>query len=357
MADPNKLESEARAAGLASAYAGRSFPPDSWEPEDAHPSFDSAAGAEAAAAADAAIAKAKPQLALVAPLSTFQPLCGDAPQPMSSLAAKWPGFYPEFAIRSALFQCARVGAGASTASRSIKIAGRKDETVKLSSSGPMLTMADKDVWEIALDIARERAAPYGETFEASFGEFAKRMGLKASGSFTARIRGSLQRLAACEIDLVDGSTAAKGRMIAGIDGSGHALRIQLDPQLIEPALSGVKLFKIDSARRRALGASTFTKWLHDFLSTHAKPSPLTLDYLREISGCGGHRAEFPAALRRALDEIQALGPDEESRPLAKSYSLDESTKSSGEWKLICEAGAEKPKFKQPPQPAVPRPNL
>jgi len=359
MADPHRQVEHSRTDSPMEDGDGDEWPAYSL-PEAA--SADVGAMTEVASAADAlanvsARATAKAHLALVDPLSGPDALSAYNPQPMSTLAAKWPGFYPEFATRSALFGCARSGTGPSSSIREIKIAGKKDKVVRLTCSGPVLTMADKDVWEIALDIAREREAPYGATFEASLGEFAKRMGLKSSGPVAAKIRASLDRLAACELELVDDEARAKGRMIARVDGSGHALRIELDPALIEPALCGVKLFKLDSARRRALRKSSLAKWLHDFLSTHSKARAFTLGHLRGMCGYAGRPADFPAALRSALDEIQALGATEETRPLAKARSFDDATKSSDEWKLSYELGAEKPKFKVPPKPREPRVRL
>jgi hypothetical protein len=349
MQHPQHRDSKAGAPGSADEDDFDSWPLS--EPSAASPfKFDSTP-----AIVDAAIAKARAQPASERSFSAHEQTSEPTPQPMSERAAKWPGYYPEFAIRSALFGCARTGAAAATPARSIKIAGRSGETVTLSTSGPMLTMADKDVWEIALDIAREREAPFGRTFEAPLAEFARRMGRRsASGPAGAKIRASLERLAACSVDLVDGSAMASGRMLASVDASGPALRIELDPGLVEPALCSTKLFKIDSARRRSLSKSSLARWLHDFLSTHQTAQAVDLAYLREMCGHGGSRSEFPAALRLALSEIQALGDGPETRPLAKSCPIDPATRSSAEWTLICEPGLDKPKFKMPASSATRR---
>ena len=57
--------------------------------------------------------------------------------------------------------------------------------------------------------------------------------------------------------------------------------------------------------RRALKGKALALWLHGFYSSHARPYPLTIDYLRRLSGSrNAALRSFKAALKRAFADLE-----------------------------------------------------
>ena len=66
--------------------------------------------------------------------------------------------------------------------------------------------------------------------------------------------------------------------------------------------------QIDWAQRQALRRKPLALWLHGFYATHAKPHPLTVEYLHGLSGSQTKRLrKFKENLSQALSDLQAVG--------------------------------------------------
>jgi hypothetical protein len=287
----------------------------------------------------ASMAQSQPPTAMAvsaaSPLDGFDDNAPPIPFPLSDK----PEYFPGFIARSALFQAGRPGAGDVSELRRVRSQKHYDVTV----TGPRLTMRDKRVWEIAMQIAKEASSDMCQAFEIALNDFAERMGLADRSSKTlGPIWASLQRLSQVRVSF---------KLPAGHEGSGSLLAtavkiegrtyLRVNPDFTWAAFSLDFQFHIQSARRGAL-SSSLAQWLHDFLSTHTDNIDFTVDYLRSLSGHAGAARNFPEALRKALDELVVSVP-----ALVAAYSIDEQGKSSDRWVVKLTRGPEKPQFAMP----------
>lgn len=250
-----------------------------------------------------------------------------------------PEYFPGFIARSALFQAGRPGAGDASELRHVRSQRHYDVIV----TGPRLSMRDKHVWEIAMQMAKEASSDMCQAFEVEICEFAARMGLADRSAKTlGAIWASLQRL--CQVRV-------QFKLPAGHEGSGSLLAtavkakrrtyLRVNPDFTWPAFALDSQFHIQSARRGGL-SSSLAQWLHDFLSTHTENIDFTVDYLRALSGHSGPPRNFPKALREALDELVSSVPS-----LVEGYLIDDQAKSSSRWVVKLTRGPEKPQFAMP----------
>lgn len=254
-----------------------------------------------------------------------------------------PEHFPAFAARSALFRVGRPESQASEATLE-PVRVKAQGGYEIHCQGPRLTMSDKLVWEIALQMAKEASSDLSASAPVSLSEIARRMGWSdRSGKALAWIWTSLQRLERARVSFVlpDGRQGG-GALLASVTKSEDgAVSIRLDPDFAWPALSRDKQFRIRFDRRRLL-RSSLAQWLHDFFSTHSEARPLTFDYLRELCGFHAKKSRFPASLIEALDELKALAPE-----LVRGYSIDRKRRDSDQWVLTVDRGSEPAEFVMP----------
>jgi len=245
--------------------------------------------------------------------------------------------FPEFFARSGIFA---PGYGGVDSGGAIAI---KAQGCEVEFDGPRLTMSDKTVWEAAVRLAK--AEPPGTSLgvDLSLREFAAEMGWKdGGGNSLGWIRDSLSRLSKSRVAFrYDGGPSGSGLLIEPPPAGEPWSRVEFDPAFIEAAFGKAAQFRIDCARRRALG-STLARWLHDFLSTHSEKRSLDLDYLMELSRHGGDAKHFPEQLRTALEELKLGAPG-----LVAGWSLTKRISRRTGPAAIIDRGPEKPRFEMP----------
>lgn len=218
--------------------------------------------------------------------------------------------------------------------------------------GPKLNMRDKQVWEIAIQLAKERAEGIGARFEVELREFARRMGQEHPNALALQsIWRSLERLAAARVKFNIGKGQCKGigsliATAACIDGKRF---IRLNPDFALPALRCDYQFAFNAPRRATLSTS-LARWLHDYFSTHTKAHPVDLRYLRTLCGFEAAPRNFPGKLVAAMDELVSQAPG-----VVASYAISKPTKCADSWILTTTLGAEKRIFAKPAaMPAEPK---
>lgn len=245
-----------------------------------------------------------------------------------------PDFFPAIAARSALFGAR----GKSGARHAVELQAQGE--FRIFFQGEPLGMTDKQIWEVAMSMAKQSPDLQCE-LAVSLSGFGDAMGTRDRGSDAlARIWASLERLSRCHLDLKfpDGRECA-GFMLASARREGRRKWIAADPALAGPLFAWGSQFRIQTDRRSTLG-SALARWLHDFLSTHkASSRPLTVGYLRGLSGFGGHRADFPAKLDAALAELASKAPG-----LLTGHAMPKSSRNSDRWELRLARGQEKANF-------------
>ena len=248
---------------------------------------------------------------------------------------KLPNHFPAFMSRSALF---KAGRSSTNLADSTELPA---QGYVLRVQGPRLTMRDKQVWETAIQIAKESADDLSSSFEIGLRDFARRMGsTDFNGKALAAIWASLQRLAEARIQFsIPGSCSGVGSMLSTAVKQGSRCYVRLNPDFALAALAGDKQFKIHRDRRSKL-AQALAQWLHDFFSTHSVSRDLDLKYLRNLCGFDGRKRNFPEKLRLAMAELCAAAPE-----LIASFSVEEIGWDGDAWILKVVKGSESPEFK------------
>jgi len=250
-----------------------------------------------------------------------------------------PEHFPGFMARSSLFRVGRPSSavvGSATQPLLIKAQGG----YIITFHGERLTMHDKLVWEVAIQMAKEATPDMNALIQVSLREFSRRLGwTDQSGKALDWIWQSLRRLymARVEFRFADGREGG-GSMLATVIKSDGALHIRVNPDFALPAFGHDKQFRIRFERRRGL-KSSLAQWLHDFLSTHSTTHDLTLDYLRELCGFQAKKSRFPLSLVEALNELKTAIPE-----LIESFEIDKAKRDSDHWILRIKRGPETPEF-------------
>lgn len=246
-------------------------------------------------------------------------------------------YFPALTSRSALFR----------ASQTCETFQQLTEIPSQGSSmrvlGPRLSMRDKSIWEIAMQLAKESAPDMSKPFEVSLREFVRRLGSKdVSGPALESIWGSLSRLCLTRIEFViKGQCSGVGSMLSTAIKQDGRCYLRLNPDFAIPALTIDHQFRINSQRRMTF-SSALTQWLHDFLSTHTTTRDMDLRYLRGLSGYDGTKRNFAGKLKQALDELVKHAPE-----LVAKYEIIRGTRDSDEWTLRIQRGAEQPQYVMP----------
>lgn len=248
---------------------------------------------------------------------------------------RYPKNFPGFIARSAMFR-------ASTSNDEFdQKTVIKAQKCTLTFSGPKLGMRDKQVWEAAIQVAKERAGTIGDAFEIELRDLARRMGSKNQGAKAlSSIWNSLEKLARCRVEFELGNSCKGiGSLLSSAFRDSGRIYLRLNADFAFPALLGDKQFAFDQSRRASL-PSALSQWLHDFFSTHDVPKEMDLLYLRELCGYDGCAKNFPGKLRAAMKALVDAAPS-----LVASFELDEVSRCSDDWKLRVIFGPEKPSFR------------
>jgi hypothetical protein len=97
-------------------------------------------------------------------------------------------------------------------------------------------------------------------------------------------------------------------LIASYDIDEHTrlYRVCVDPDMAKLYAAGWTA--IDWRRRQELRGKPLALWLHGYYSSHAKPLPVKVGTLRNLSGSKTAALfKFRQQLRKALDELKAIG--------------------------------------------------
>lgn len=243
---------------------------------------------------------------------------------------------PAMAHRSGLF---RVGTSMGVMFEGVELACfEKDRRVVYT--GPKLTMDDKQVWEVALAEGKRRGA--GKEFLLPARRVAKAVGKTLSGPGTSSIAESFKRLAQAVVHYnLPGGVSGSGRLLGSARQTSAGWSISIDAGLI-PAFGEDKQFEIATSRRARL-PTDLARWLHDFISTHAKGTSWTFE-LEELADLCGSQADshFPARLEAALNKLRETCPE-----VLESFEIVRHHREWTSWQARVVKGAEQAKFGTP----------
>jgi TrfA protein len=180
--------------------------------------------------------------------------------------------------------------------------------VEIRFTGEQLNQDDHDLLMQLIFMAHKR--PIGAWITVPAYAILKALGRKVSGKQYRELRADISRLAAGMVSIRNAK--------AKIEYIGHHLITQasqhevsrhwiyrLDPEL-RPLYGDMAHTLIDWDQRLALKGKDLARWVQLYMATHAKPYPVKIDTLRQLSGSRAKALRnFRAQLRLALDDLIA----------------------------------------------------
>lgn len=214
---------------------------------------------------------------------------------------------PNSTLRGALFSATQ-GKNRQALKRQLIMS---QQGIEIRFTGWQLDQSDLDVWEQCLHLARIH--PLGTQCDFTAYGFLKALGRQTGKSQHEQLKDHFARLAGGVAEITHNHKTYFGPMIEGgiRDESTQRYVINLNPQIIK--LYGPGMWTvIDWQQRHQLSRKPLALWLHGFYSTHAKPFPMKVETLRDLSGSKTKQVwKFKQNLKIALDDLQEVGAIED----------------------------------------------
>jgi hypothetical protein len=213
---------------------------------------------------------------------------------------------PAAVLRSALF--GMVKRGKRRALHSEVVACWKGDEIKYT--GWQLDQADCDCWLQILHLAKEQAL--GEDVHFTGREFLRGMGRDQTGNTHKWLRGSINRLQACGVNIrLAAGISYQGPLVHKFiqdENTGHyVIRVNLDiAQLFDDAF-----VRINYERRKLL-RTDLSKWLQGYIQSHQatdkSPHRIGLVRLQALSGSKVNATwKFKQQVKAALEQLVEVG--------------------------------------------------
>lgn len=209
---------------------------------------------------------------------------------------------PNEFIRSALFPA--IQGKSRQYIKSGLVASLKGGSVKFT--GLQLDQSDFDVWLQSAHLAR--ISPFGEKCLFKRNAFLKSIGRSNGKTNYQWLDGVLTRLQASFVEVRKDDKWIRFNLIERVAGDDETGIIAL---IVPKALS--ELFLSDNwtalewEQRKALKGKPLALWLHSFYASHAKPLPMKVETLKELSGAKTKAVRnFKIALKKAFSELETV---------------------------------------------------
>lgn len=202
--------------------------------------------------------------------------------------------------RSALFSVGRPLADV-TQRRDVPIAPYRG--AKLTQAGPPLGQHHALAWQAVLHWAKDAGIEDDQPFTVPADDLLRVLGGRGGDSAQRyRMGRRLLELSAVRINYQTDTHAFDGPLLAQAktDARGRPV-LRLPPEW--HALTRIEILRNDLGRKCGLGQHSLALWLHDFIATHLRPPPESVDTLREWCGSTQDLAHFRHDLRQALRRL------------------------------------------------------
>ena len=175
--------------------------------------------------------------------------------------------------------------------------------IEIRYTGQRLDQGDLDVWESVLHAVRLQEL--GSQCRVTSYALLKLMGKTDTGKNRVTLNKRITRLVAIALTVKQGRYSYIGSLIAGAakDEETQEWVIELDAKL-RPLFAADQFTQIEWTVRHELDGQQLAQWLHGFYATHAKPFPMKVETLLNLSG--GENADPYSGkqkLRKALDAV------------------------------------------------------
>ena len=210
---------------------------------------------------------------------------------------------PNSVLRGALF--AAIQGKGRVAMKEELLAAQQGMEIRFT--GWQLDQSDLDVWEQTLHLARQH--PLGSRCDFTARGFLKALGRQTSGQHHEWLKSVFRRLAGAVVEITHGHRTYFGTLIEGgvRDECTGRYVLKINPELADLYTAG-RWTATDWERRKRLRGKPLALWLQGFYASHADPYPLSLEYLRKLSGSREKRLRnFKQCLIRALRELETTG--------------------------------------------------
>lgn len=185
------------------------------------------------------------------------------------------------------------------------LASQNGITVRFT--GEQLNQSDLDVWENLVHLARLH--PLGHVCGFTAHGLLKALGLHTGNNDHKWLHSVIIRLTACAVQITHEGRTYFGSLIeSGVkDELTRHYNIKLNRDLIR-LYGGTQWTAIDWKQRQKLRRQPLAQALHAFFSTHARPYPIKLATLKEVTGSRNPQAaSFKRQMRHALNALVDLG--------------------------------------------------
>jgi hypothetical protein len=178
--------------------------------------------------------------------------------------------------------------------------------VVIKYTGASLTQSDLTVWEGCIHLARQH--PLGTIVDFTLNGFLRSLGQAQGKRQHDGLKDSLRHLTASCVEIKAGRYTYAGSLLDEFyhDEVTGRYVLKLNPKLVDLYREGWTA--IDFDQRQQLKRKPLAQWLHGYFASHAKPHPLKVQTIRELSGSTNpHQGSFKRQLRAGLDELVAVG--------------------------------------------------
>jgi hypothetical protein len=206
---------------------------------------------------------------------------------------------PNSFIRSALF--AAIQSKDRAFMKEQVLASQAGITVKFT--GEQLNQEDLTVWDALVHLARQH--PLGQECEFTAYGILKAMGLPTGGAQHKKLHSAIVRLTACAVEITHEKRTYFGSLIEnGIkDEMTSHYQVKLNRDLIR-LFGDTQWTGIDWQQRLLLSKKPLAQALHAYFSSHQHPHPVTLSFLRDLTGSrNAQAADFKRKVKSALDSL------------------------------------------------------
>ena len=178
--------------------------------------------------------------------------------------------------------------------------------LSISYKGKQLDQYDLDVWLQAIHWARRQ--PLGKECTFPGHAFLEEIGRTRGKINYDLLTESLTRLTAGLVVIKQGDVTFTGHLVSHFlrDDQTRQYKVTFAEEILK--LFGRATFtRLQCNERRNLKGKALALWLHGYYSSHAKPYPVTVDYLYKL--CGSRNAakrSFRAKLKKAFEDLEKV---------------------------------------------------
>ena len=180
------------------------------------------------------------------------------------------------------------------------------EGYAIEYAGVQLNQYDLDVWLAAIHLVRSKPLETICTFLGS--EFLQAIGRKDGLGQYEDLKNSLDRLTSGSVRITNGRYVFFGHLISNyiLDKETKAFRVRFAEEILTLFGYG-EWTKLYRQERQALQGKNLALWLHGYYASHAKPYPVTVEFLHKLSGSRAKAMRsFKAKLKEAFRELEAV---------------------------------------------------